>query len=139
MCVMYYSLLNSSLSYVLCYMLYVIVCIYIYCICACGPRPEMSTLCGEWFLNERISRSCEPCSFPPSRYCAPHCPHCYCKLQIAVGPGHAKRGATCTYLKACSSLHCSYYSNSFRATQGTVYTDQYLSVTVIIVIYTSKQ
>ena len=25
------------------------------------------------------------------------------ELQIAVGPGHAKRGATCTYLKALQS------------------------------------
>ena len=105
---MYYSLLNSSLSYVLCYMLYVIVCIYISCICACGPRPEMSKLCGEWFLNERISRSCEPCSSPPSLYCAPHCTQrCYCRTANCSRTGHAKRGATCAYLKACSPPHFS--------------------------------
>ena len=91
MCVMYYSLLNSSLSYVLCYMLYVIVCIYISCICACGPRPEMSTLCGEWFLNERISRSCEPCS-SPLLSTVPHTAHrdATAELQTAVGPAMQK-------------------------------------------------
>ena len=78
--------------------------------------------------------------FPP-RATAPRAAHrdATAELQIAVGPGHAKRGATCTYLKACSPPCISYYSNSFRATQGTVYTDQYLPVTVIIVIYTSEQ
>ena len=91
MCVMYYSLLNSSLSYVLCYMLYVIVYIYISCICACGPRPEMSTLCGEWFLNERISRSSEPCSSPPLST-APRAAHrdATAELQTAVGPAMQK-------------------------------------------------
>ena len=102
---MYYSLLNSSLLYVLCYMLYVVVYIYIYsCICACGPRPEMSTLCREWFLNERISRSCEPCSSPPSLYCTQRC---YCRTANCSRTSHAKRGATCTYLKACSPPHFS--------------------------------
>ena len=70
-------------------MLYVIVCIYISCICACGPRPEMSILCEEWFLNERISRSREPCSFPPCAT-APRTAHtATAKLQYAAGPGHS--------------------------------------------------
>ena len=30
----------------------------------CMCRPGRSTLCGKWFLNERISRSSEPCSSP---------------------------------------------------------------------------
>ena len=67
---MYYSLVNSSLPYVLCYMLYVVYCVYIYiyicCICECGTRPERSTLCGEWYWNEKSSRSYEPPSPPLS-------------------------------------------------------------------------
>ena len=32
------------------------------CMCMCNPgRPAR---CGKWFLNERISRSSEPCSSP---------------------------------------------------------------------------
>ena len=55
--------------------------------------------------------------FPP-RATAPRAAHrdATAELQIAVGPGHAKRGATCTYLKACSPPCISYYSNSFKAT-----------------------
>ena len=50
--------------HVVCYLL----CMYIYmcCIGECGTRPEMSDRCKEWFLNERISRSFEPCSSPLS-------------------------------------------------------------------------
>ena len=42
---------------------------------------------------------------PPSRATAPRAAHrdATAELQIAVGPGHAKRGATCTYLKALQS------------------------------------
>ena len=61
------------------------------CICACGTRPEMSTLCGEWFWNERISRSCEPCSSPPSLSTATYTAHtATAKLQTAVGPAMQK-------------------------------------------------
>ena len=46
--------------------------------------------------------------FPPSLYCAPRCTQrCYCRTANCSRIGHAKRGATCTYLKACSSLHLS--------------------------------
>ena len=45
--------------------------------------------------------------FPPCAT-APRTAHtATAKLQYAAGPGHAKRGATCTYLKACSPPHLS--------------------------------
>ena len=51
----------------LCFTWYMLFIVYIvYCICECGTRPEMSDPCKEWFLNERISRSFEPCSSPLS-------------------------------------------------------------------------
>ena len=136
-------MINSSLLFfIIIKIMFLCIAIDVLHIRMCMCRPGRSTLCGKWFLNERISRSSAPCSSPPL-YTAPRAAHrdatATAELQTAVGPGHAKRGATCTYLKACSSSHCSYYSNSFRATQGTVYTDQYLPVTVIIVIYTSEQ
>ena len=46
--------------------------------------------------------------FPPfSLYRDLHCTHCYCKTANCSRTGHAKRGATCTYLKACSPPHFS--------------------------------
>ena len=45
---------------------------------------------------------------PPSLYCALHCTQrCYCRTANCSRTGHAKRGATCTYLKACSPPHFS--------------------------------
>ena len=49
MCVTHYSLLNSSLPYVLCYMLYVIYCVYIYiCVAYMSVGPDQrGLLCAE--------------------------------------------------------------------------------------------
>ena len=80
-------------------------CITIYvlhirmCMCMCNPgRPVR---CGKWFLNERISRSSEPCSSPlhAALRAAPRAAYrdATATAKSAVGPGHAKRGATCSY------------------------------------------
>ena len=111
-------MINSSLFlyfFIICYLLFVLLlhnmclCITMYvlhirmCMCMCNPgRPAR---CGKWFLNERISRSSEPCSSPFTLHfalrlalrLALHTEMLLLLQKSAVGPGHAKRGATCSY------------------------------------------
>ena len=92
------------------------------CMCMCNPgRPAR---CGKWFLNERISRSSEPCSSPlhAALRAAPRAAYrdATATAKSAVGPGHAKRGATCSYkngMQFCTPQ----FSNSFKTAQGPVY------------------
>ena len=95
--------------------------VYVLHIRMCMCKPGRSSLCGEWFLNERISRSSAPCSSPPL-YTAPRAAHrdATATAKSAVGPGHAKRGATCSYkngMQFCTPQ----FSNSFKTAQGPVY------------------
>ena len=85
--------------------------IYVLHIRMCMCKPGRSTLCGKWFLNERISRSSEPCS-PPLTHTHTH-RDATATAKSAVGPGHAKRGATCSYkngMQFCTPQ----FSNSFK-------------------------
>ena len=93
-CIMYYSLLNSSLPYVLCYMLYVIYCVYIYiCVAYVSVGPDQrGLLCAESGIGMRGFQGHMSHLLPLSlsHYRDLHCTHCYCKT--AVGP--CKKGCS---------------------------------------------
>ena len=106
---MCYAHVMCTCVYVMCYAhthVHVGMCACVHvCMCACVHacvhvcmcKPGRSTLCGKWFLNERISRSSEPCSSPLTHTHTHTHRDATATAKSAVGPGHAKRGATCSY------------------------------------------
>ena len=120
--VTYYSLLNSSLPYVLCYMLYVIYCVYIYHICVAyvsvGPD-QRGLLCAESGFGMRGFQGHMSHAIPPLSLSLPR-PTLNTEMLLQnCSRTMQKRGAACNYKKGMQSPL--QYSDSFKTAQGTVY------------------